>query len=131
VLRFGGGVAPAFYSASSGGETQSASVWGGPAVRYLPVQPDPWDCAGGGGPCRNPDWRRASLRSAATVSWQLRGLGVGRVTGIRVTWRDASGRIRAATVSGTGGSAAVSGGTLQRLLGLKSTRFTVTPAAGA
>src|SRR6266508_4511872 len=38
------------------------------------------------------------------------------------------GRVRAATVSGTRGSVAVTGATLQRLLGLKSTRFSVEPA---
>jgi SpoIID/LytB domain protein len=128
VLRYGGQVAWAFYSASSGGQTQSASVWGGPDLRYLPVQPDPWDCAAAGGRCRNPSWRWSSVRSAATVSAQLRELRVGRVTGIRVTWRDASGRIREAAVSGTRGSATVSGGGLQRLLGLQSTRFTVSAA---
>ena len=130
VVGYGGEVVQALYSASSGGRTQSVSVWGGPPSSHMPVQRDPWDCGsggGGGGPCRNPNWRWSELRSAAAMSAALRELGVGRVTGIRATWRDSSGRIRAATVSGTRGSAAVTGATLQRLLGLKSTRFTVTP----
>jgi stage II sporulation protein D len=128
MVGFGGRVVQALYSASSGGRTQSAAVWGGPAPSYLRVQRDPWDCAGGGGPCRNPDWRWAQVRSAAAVSTVLRGLGVGRVTAIQVTRRDDSGRVRAAEVSGTGGSTAVAGATLRRLLGLRSTRFTVAPA---
>lgn len=127
VVGYGGQVVQALYSASSGGRTQSVSVWGGPPSSHMPVQRDPWDCASGAGPCRNPDWRWAEVRSASATSAALRELGVGPVTGIRVTWRDSSGRVRAATVSGTRGSVAVTGATLQRLLGLKSTRFSVTP----
>lgn len=128
VVGYGGQVVQALYSTSSGGETQSGTVWGGPPATYLPVQQDPWDCAGGGGRCRNPDWRWAEVLAASAVSTALRELGVGSVTGIWVTWRDPSGRIRGATVAGTRGSVSVSGERLQRLLGLKSTRFTVTPA---
>src|SRR6266511_2614862 len=128
VVGYGGQVVQALYSASSGGRTQSVSVWGGPPSSHMPIQPDPWDCASGGGPCRNPDWRWAEVRSASAISAALRELGVGPVTGIRVSWRDSSGRVRAATVSGTRGSVAVTGATLQRLLGLKSTRFSVEPA---
>jgi len=124
VVRYGGAVVPAFYSSSSGGMTQSSAVWGGAALPYLPVQPDPWDCAGAG--CRNPNWRWRERRAAAAVSASLAPLGVGTVTGIQVTWRDSSGRVRGARVSGTRGVATVSGGTLLRLLRLKSTRFTVT-----
>lgn len=57
------------------------------------------------GAAATPSWLWSSVRIAATVSAQLGELGVGRVTGISVTWRDASGRIREAAVSGTRGSA--------------------------
>jgi stage II sporulation protein D len=126
MVRYGGAVVPAFYSSSSGGMTQSNAVWGGAPLPYLQVQPDPWDCAGAGGGCRNPNWRWREQLAAATVAASLRPLGVGAITGIQVTWRDSSGRVRGARVSGTRGVAAVSGGTLLRLLHLKSTGFTVT-----
>jgi SpoIID/LytB domain protein len=126
AASYGGRVVQAFYSSSSGGMTQSNAVWGGEALPYLPVQPDPWDCASDGGVCRNPNWRWLETRTASAVSASLESLNVGKVTGIGVTARDASGRVRAATIAGSRGAAAVSGATLQRLLHLKSTRFTVT-----
>jgi stage II sporulation protein D len=128
VVRFRGKLVQAFYSASSGGRTQSVSVWGGPDASYLPVQRDPWDCARRGGRCRNPNWRWTEVRSASDVAAALRELRVGRVRAIRLTSVDSSGRVRAATVSGTRRSASISGGDLRRLLRVKSTRFTVTPA---
>lgn len=128
AVRYGGRVVPAFYSSSSGGMTQSNAVWGGAPLPYLPVQPDPWDCAGDqAGDCRNSNWRWLVQRPAATVSEALGPLGLGAVTGIEVTWHDGSGRVRGVRVSGTRGAAAVTGATLQRLLRLKSTRFTVMP----
>jgi stage II sporulation protein D len=127
AVRYGGRVVPAFYSSSSGGMTQSNAVWGGAPLPYLSVQPDPWDCAGDqASACRNPNWRWLEQRPAATVSEALDSLGVGAVTGIEVTWRDGSGRVRGVRVSGTRGATVVTGATLQRLLRLKSTRFTVT-----
>jgi stage II sporulation protein D len=127
VVRWHGRVVQAFYSSSSGGMTQSNAVWGSAPLPYLPVQADPWDRACRGGACHNPNWRWLVQRSAASVSASLAPLGVGTVTAIQVTWRDSSGRIRAATVRGTRGTVPVSGGALLRLLHLKSTRFTVAP----
>jgi stage II sporulation protein D len=125
VVRYRGAAVSAYYSSSSGGMTQSKRVWGSRPLPYLPVQPDPWDCAGSPPACRNPNWRWLAQRSAAAVSAALAPFGVGTVTGIQVTWRDSSGRVRTARVSGTRRSVVVSGGTLLRLLGLRSTRFTV------
>ena len=126
VVRYRGQVVQAFYSSSSGGMTQSNAIWGSAPLAYLPVQTDPWDCARAGGRCRNPNWRWVAQRSAASVSSSLAPLGVGTVTGIQVTWRDSSGRVRGARVSGTRRTASVKGSTLLRLLHLKSTRFRVT-----
>jgi len=126
VVRYGGRAVSAFYSSSSGGMTQSNAVWGSAPLPYLPVQADPWDCAGRPGACRNPNWRWSVQWSGAAVSASLAPLGVGTVTGIQVTWRDASGRVRGVSVRGSRGAAVVTGGTLQRMLRLKSTRFTVT-----
>jgi peptidoglycan hydrolase-like amidase len=44
VVMYGGKVASTFFSASSGGETESISdAWGVPALPYLVAVPDPWD----------------------------------------------------------------------------------------
>jgi SpoIID/LytB domain protein len=126
VVRYSGQVVSAVYSSSSGGMTQSNSAWGSAPLAYLPVQPDQWDCASVGGQCRNPNWRWLQQRPSAAVSRSLESLGAGVVTGIQVTQRDSSGRIRIARVSGSRGAVTVTGGTLQRLLGLKSRLFAVT-----
>jgi stage II sporulation protein D len=129
VVRYGGRVVPAFYSASSGGKTQSNTAWGGRPLPYLPVQADRWDCASVGRRCaspRNPNWRWRVELPAGQVSRLLAPLGVGALRGIQVTRRDSADRVRTAKVRGSRGAVTVTGATLVRLLGLKSRLFTVT-----
>lgn len=45
VLMYGGKVATAYYSASSGGQTASSADAFGVAIPYLVARPDPWDGA--------------------------------------------------------------------------------------
>jgi peptidoglycan hydrolase-like amidase len=80
----------------------------------------------------------AAASGAAPAAYSIQGGGSGHGVGMS-QWGAYGMALRGRTTRsilahyypGDGGSAAVSGGTLQRLLGLRSTRFTVTPAAGA
>jgi stage II sporulation protein D len=121
VVRYGGQVVKAFYSSSSGGYTQSIAAWGGAPKPYYPTRRDPDDYAGG----RNPNWRWSSTRSAASISALLGGYQVGAVGGLRVLATDTSGRVRRVEVTGAQGRVVVTGETLRRLLGLKSTRYKI------
>jgi stage II sporulation protein D len=123
VVRWRSRMVQAFYSSSSGGHTASNTVWGSAPLPWLPSRPDPDDKARG----RNPNFRWKLRLSAETVSQRLAGLGVGRVTGLAVASRYPASANRVATVrvAGTRGRVVVSGTTFRRLLGLKSTRFSI------
>jgi stage II sporulation protein D len=125
VLRHRGRVVQAYYSSSSGGHTASNRVWGSRPLSWLPSRPDPDDAARG----TNPNRRWVVRLSAAAVSAKLRGLGVGRVTGMAVTSRIPASGQRVGTVRITGDRRTVwiAGDRLRRLLGLKSIRFSIRP----
>jgi peptidoglycan hydrolase-like amidase len=76
---------------------------------------------------RNPNYRWRVRLSAAAVSSRLAGLGVGRVTGLAVTRRGpaSANRVQTVKVTGTRRIVLVPGSTFRRLLGLKSTRFSI------
>jgi SpoIID/LytB domain protein len=123
VVRYHGRVVQAFYSSSSGGHTASNRVWGSTPLPWLPSRPDPDDQAAG----RNPNHHWTVHLTAATVSTRLRSLGVGRVTGLRVSSRIAGsgGRVGTVRVAGTRRTVSVSGARIRGLLGFKSTKFSI------
>jgi SpoIID/LytB domain protein len=123
VVSWHGLVVKTFYSSSSGGFTASNSVWGSSPLPYFPAKRDPYDSAGG----HNPNFTWTVDRSAATVSKSLAAYGVGSVTGLKVTAGDSSGRARKVLVTGTRKSVTISGDTLRRTMGLKSTKVRITP----
>jgi stage II sporulation protein D len=115
VVTYGGKVAETFFSACSGGYTESVqNVFGGPAVPYLQGVPDPYDYL-----CPLHDW---TLRfSGPEISAKLGGELDGRLKQVVVTKRGASPRIVTAKLIGTGGASAVSGEQLEVALGGYST----------
>jgi stage II sporulation protein D len=123
VVRYRSRTVQAFYSSSTGGHTASNTVWGSAPLPWLPSRPDPDDRARG----RNPNYRWRIALSADAVSSRLASLGVGRVTGLVVTRRipASANRVGTVQVKGTRRSVAVTGATFRRLLGLKSTRFSI------
>ncbi len=125
VLTWHGRLVQAFYSSSSGGHTAGATTWGGPKLPWLPARSDPDDAVRG----RNPNHRWVAVRSTSTVSAALRGYGVGVVVGLRVRVADGSGRARSIEVTGTRRHLVLSGATVRRLLGLKSTKFRISAVA--
>jgi stage II sporulation protein D len=116
VLSYGGRIIPAYYSASSGGRTSSAAEIDGRAVPYLVSVPDPYDTLS---PYH--DWGPLLFDARAIAkAMKLRGT----LTALETT-PGPSGHVTSVTAVGASGSVTASGVSMRRLLGLRSTWFTV------
>jgi stage II sporulation protein D len=115
VVMYGGKIAETYFSACSGGQTESVqNVFFGPAVPYLVSVPDPYDYY-----CPLHNW---TLRfSGPEISAKLGGYLDGRLKKVVVTKRGASPRIVSANLYGTGGVTKVRGDQLESALGAYST----------
>ena len=115
VVTYGGKVAQTFFSACSGGYTESVqNVFFGPPVAYLVGVPDPYDSY-----CPLHDW---TLRfSGPEISAKLGAYLDGRLKKVIVTKRGVSPRIMEAKLLGTGGTTTVTGEQLEVALGAYST----------
>jgi stage II sporulation protein D len=111
VVLYRGEVAQTFFSACSGGHTESIqNVFFGPPVPYLVGVPDPYDDA-----CPLHAW---TLRfTNAEISARLGANLDGRLKRIVVTRRGASPRIVWARLVGSGGTTTIRGDRLQSALG--------------
>ncbi len=111
VLTYGGEIAETYFSACSGGHTESVqNVFFGPAIPYLVGVPDPYDYY-----CPLHDW---TLRfSGQEISDRLGGYLDGCLEKVIVTQRGASPRIVWAKLFGTGGSTKIRGDELAVALG--------------
>ncbi len=114
VVMYRGDVAQTFFSACSGGHTESVqNVFFGSPVPYLVGVPDPYDSY-----CPLHDW---TLRfSGPEISARLGAYLDGRLQKVVVTQRGASPRIVSAKLFGSGGVAKVRGDQLQTALGAYS-----------
>jgi stage II sporulation protein D len=124
VVMYGGKVAETFFSACSGGHTESVqNVFFGPPVPYLVGVPDPYDYY-----CPLHDW---TLRfSGPEISAKLGAYLDGRLKKVVVTQRGASPRIVWAKLYGTGGVTKVRGDQLEAALGTYSTWMSFEKVAG-
>jgi len=111
VLTYGGEIAETYFSACSGGHTESIqNVFGGPAIPYLQGVPDPYDYY-----CPLHEW---TLKfSGPEISAKLGGYLNGRLKKVVITKTGASPRIIQAKLYGTGGVSTVSGTDLESALG--------------
>jgi stage II sporulation protein D len=110
VVMYGGEVAQTFYSACSGGHTESVVNVFGTAIPYLVGVPDPYDDA-----CPLHTW---TLRfSGAEISSRLNPYLDGKLKQVVITRRGVSPRIIEAKLIGTGGVTTVSGEQLEVALG--------------
>jgi len=111
VVTYGGEIAETYFSACSGGHTESVqNVFFGPSVPYLVGVPDPYDYY-----CPLHTW---TLRfSGPEISAKLAGYLDGRLKEIVVTQRGASPRIVWARLYGTGGMNKIRGDQLASALG--------------
>ncbi|HEX8959072.1 MAG TPA: SpoIID/LytB domain-containing protein [Solirubrobacterales bacterium] len=111
VVTYAGRIAQTYFSACSGGHTESVqNVFFGPSVPYLVGVPDPYDYY-----CPLHSW---TLRfSEAQISARLGPYLDGRLKRIVVTKRGASPRIVWARLYGTGGATRIRGDQLESALG--------------
>jgi len=124
VVMYGNKVATTFYSACSGGYTESVqNVFFGPPVPYLTGVPDPYDhyC-----PLHNWTLRFSRPEISAKLGANLRG----RLKKVVITRRGVSPRIVTAKLIGTRGTTTVSGEQLQVALGAYSTWMSFHKVAG-
>ncbi len=111
VVRYGKEIAQTFFSACSGGHTESVqNVFFGPPVPYLIGVPDPYD-----GACPLHSWTLSF--SEREISARLGGYLNGQLRRVVVTKRGASPRIVWAQLYGTGGSTRIRGDQLAAALG--------------
>jgi stage II sporulation protein D len=114
VLMYGGNIAETYFSACSGGHTESVqNVFFGPSIPYLVGVPDPYDYY-----CPLHDW---TLKfSGPEISSKLGGYLDGSLKKVVVTQRGASPRIIWAKLYGTGGVTKARGDQLEAALGAYS-----------
>ncbi|HVC06352.1 MAG TPA: SpoIID/LytB domain-containing protein [Solirubrobacterales bacterium] len=115
VVIYRGRIAETFFSACSGGHTESVqNVFGGPPIPYLVGVPDPYDYY-----CPLQNW---TLRfSGPAISAKLGAYLKGLLRRVLVTQHGVSPRIVWARLYGTGGVTRVSGEQLEIALGAYST----------
>jgi stage II sporulation protein D len=114
VVMYGGKIAETYFSACSGGHTESVqNVFFGPPVPYLVGVPDPYDYY-----CPLHSW---TLKfSGPEISAKLGGYLDGQLKRVVVTQRGASPRIIWARLYGTAGVTKVRGDELESALGAYS-----------
>ncbi|HEY5709082.1 MAG TPA: SpoIID/LytB domain-containing protein [Solirubrobacterales bacterium] len=111
VLTYGGEIAETYFSACSGGHTESVqNVFFGPAVPYLVGVPDPYDYY-----CPLHDW---TLKfSGPEISRRLDAYLDGQLQRIAIAKRGVSPRIVSARLYGSGGVTTIRGDELAAALG--------------
>ncbi|HSS05266.1 MAG TPA: SpoIID/LytB domain-containing protein [Solirubrobacterales bacterium] len=124
VVMYGGKIAETFFSACSGGHTESVqNVFFGPPVPYLVGVPDPYD-----GACPLHSWKLEF--SGPEISAKLGSYLDGRLKQVVVTQRGSSPRIVWARLVGTGGVTKIRGDQLEVALGGYSTWMTFAKEVG-
>ena len=124
VVMYGGEIAQTFYSACSGGHTESVENVFGTAIPYLVGVPDPYDFH-----CPLHKW---TLRfSGPEISSRLGAYLDGRLKRVVITKRGVSPRIVSAKLIGTGGVSTVSGEQLASALGAYDRWMTFQKLGGA
>jgi len=115
VVMYGGKIAETYFSACSGGQTESVqNVFFGPAIPYLVGVPDPYD-----GACPLHNWKLEF--SGPAISSRLAAYLDGRLKQVVVTKRGVSPRIVEAKLIGTGGTTNIRVDQLESALGSYST----------
>ncbi|HEX3174753.1 MAG TPA: SpoIID/LytB domain-containing protein [Solirubrobacterales bacterium] len=111
VVMYGGRIAQTYFSACSGGHTESVqNVFFGPAVPYLVGVPDPYD-----GACPLHTWQLKF--SGPEISGKLGSYLDGRLKQVVITKRGVSPRIVEAKLVGSGGTTTIRGDQLESALG--------------
>jgi SpoIID/LytB domain protein len=121
VVLYGGKLAFTQFSASSGGWTSTGSQ------PYLVAQPDPYDNEASGD--KNLNW----TRTVAVALLERARPAIGQLSSIRITDRDDDpdhpneGWVQSILLTGSTGTATMSGSEFKSLYGLKSAYFSLAP----
>ena len=123
IALYDGEPAQTYFFASSGGQTEDASVvWGGDSIPYLKGVADPYEQDANGS---YHTWQQAFTADEVEQKLAASGIEVGDVTSVAVTERTANGRAGEVTVTGTLGETTLSGTSARSVFGLRSTNFTI------
>ncbi len=115
VVMYGGKIAETYFSACSGGQTESVqNVFYGPAIAYLIGVADPYD-----GACPLHNWKLEF--NGPEISSRLGAYLHGKLKQVVITKRGVSPRIVEAKLIGTGGTTTIRGDQLEAALGSYST----------
>ncbi len=115
VVMYGGKIAETFFSACSGGHTESVqNVFFGPPVPYLVGVPDPYD-----GACPLHTWQLKF--SQGEIDSKLGSYLNGALKQVVITKQGVSPRIVEAKLIGSGGTTSIRGDQLESALGAYST----------
>jgi stage II sporulation protein D len=115
VVMYGGKIAETFFSACSGGHTESVqNVFFGPPVPYLVGVPDPYD-----GACPLHTWQLKF--SQGEIDAKLGSYLNGALKQVVITKQGVSPRIVEAKLIGSGGTTSIRGDQLESALGAYST----------
>jgi stage II sporulation protein D len=118
VVLAGGEIADTLFFSTSGGRTAgNEEVFGGTPIFYLRSVDDPHDD-------HSPYHTWTARFTQRDAEEKLGSVLSGKLKGLRVATRTASGRAATVVVRGSGGNQTVSAGTIQSLLGLRSTWIT-------
>jgi stage II sporulation protein D len=125
VVMYGGQVARTYYSASSGGQTESIQFGfpGAAPLPYLVGVPDPYDTTS---PLHT--WRKTF--SQGQIDARLGALLRGSLKAVQITKTGVSPRIVTANLVGSGGTTRVTGSELESALGGYSTWMTFSNGSG-
>lgn len=120
LIYYNGGVISAFFSASSGGRTESSeNVWTG-TVPYLKSVPDIYETE----PERHP-WIKTYTPSELASMLANKGVNIGTVTDLQAIGYTDAGRVMTLRVVGTNGSYDLEKETMRYWLGMYSRKFVI------
>ena len=104
VVRYNGSIAETLYFSTSGGITEAAQdVWGNP-VAYLQSVIDTYETEPAA-----PAWTRTFTLSDLDAGLARLGADIGSATGISISERSATGRVKKLTIIGTNGTRDITG----------------------
>ena len=128
VATYRGAPIEALYSANAGGVTEDSENVYANALPYLRSVPSPGDEIAKDSSWGATSWQWTRELSATQLRDQLqqRGINVGMPTAIQLTQVSLTGRVLAARIVGTAGSADIGKDRSRSYFGLRSTLFTVT-----
>ena len=123
VLRYGGGIVNALFSASNGGLTSTSDgVWGGPGLPYFKIRSDQFDARSAAS-----NWGPVQV-GISTLRADFPSLPPAGIASIAIATNPANRATSVTFVGADGSSVVIDGQTFQQRLKLRSTYLSLVPA---